>query len=110
MERPIESVRLTGLDGTQYEFLLSMGALRRLKKRFGVSSLQELMAKDAEEAAIGFLWEGMLDKKEGLTEDEFVNNLPAHLEALTRVVGLLLGASFPEKQNDPTAASTIPIQ
>lgn len=103
--RPIEPVSLTGLDGTQYDFLLSMGAIRRLKKRFSVTSLQSLMEKDAEEAGLGILWEALLNKAEGLTEEKFVDNLPAHFELVMKTCGKLLGASFPDAPANPMIAS-----
>lgn len=101
--RPIEALRFTTLDGKERRFLLTMGGIRRIKSRFQVKTLGEFMNQDAAEVGIPLLYEALQDKGD-LTEDEFAELLPAHMETIAKLSAELLGASFPE---NPTAASQL---
>ncbi len=101
MERPITPVTMTLIDGEERKFLLSMGGAKRLKARFNVKTLKDILALDAEEGGTAILWEALLDKN-GLTEEQFREKLPAHLMTVVRVVGELFGASFPDWKERPT--------
>lgn len=93
------------MDGREYKFLLSMGAIKRLKNRFNVKVISELLQRDAEEIGIPLLYEAMLEKN-GMTEQQFGEILPAHLEETIKTVMKLLGISFPESR--PTEAAQTP--
>lgn len=107
---PTDGPKLRLIDGVEKEFLLSMGSLRRLKKRFGVTLIKELLDRDAEEIGVPLLYEAMVDRG-NMTEDEFANLLPANLDIILRTVMSLLGYSFPDESKgakqpaDPTIAS-----
>jgi hypothetical protein len=79
-----------------------MGGIRRIKSRFEMKTLGEFMEKDAADVGIPLLYEALQDKGD-LTEDQFAELLPAHIEEITRMTAKLLGVSFPER---PTEAST----
>lgn len=95
MPRPIDPLMLTTVDGEEHALLLTMAGLRRLKQRFGVANLQELVSKDAESACVPILWEAVLNKG-AMTEEQFEEKLPAHVEDLFKLVARLLGISFPD--------------
>lgn len=78
-----------------------MGGIRRIKSRFDVKTLGEFMEGDAADVGIPLLYEALEDKGD-LTEDQFADLLPAHMEQIAKLTAELLGASFPE---NPTAAS-----
>lgn len=106
--RPIEPVTIRLADGQERKLLLSVGALMRLKKRFGVSTMKELLERDAVDS-LPILYEALIDKQ-GMTEDEFAELLPASLEEIGRTVLALLGVSLParptsEAPADPAATS-----
>lgn len=103
--RPIEPLILRTIDGQERKFLLSMGGIKRLKIRFGVQTISEFLQQDAEACGVPILYEALLDKG-GLTEDQFAELLPSHLEATGEAIGKLLGVSFPKP--DPTTASEMP--
>lgn len=103
--RPIETLKLTLNDGKEYRFLLSAGGVKRTKERLGVQTLKDILDRDAVGAGIPILWEAMLDKPEGWTEDSFSDQLPADMEGLTKSVMHLLGFSFPDPNNRPTGGA-----
>lgn len=105
--RPIQPVTLTAFDGQEFRFLLSMGGIRRLKERFGVKVINEILQYDAEGCGVPILYEALLDKN-GMTEDEFAEKLPANLELIIQTVLKLLGVSLPQPR--PTDAETTQIQ
>ena len=104
--RAIEPVRLKLMDGSEAQFLLSMGGIRKIKQKFGLKTIGEILAKDAEECGVPVLFEAMLNKN-GLTEEEFANKLPANLMATVKAIAQLLGASFPEATTDNDARPTM---
>lgn len=94
MERPIDPVLLKLTNGEERKLLLSFGGLRRLKQKFQVKSIQELMQKDSEEAMLCVLFESVLDKGD-MTLDQFADLVPAHVADLAAIVGKLFGQSMP---------------
>lgn len=105
-ETPLDPVRLTLMDGKEGRFLLTMGAIRRLKVRFGVKTIKDLLDRDVEEAGVPILFEAMMDKTAGLTEDQFAEQLPAHLDSVMSALGQLMASSFPQQpKTRPTPAS-----
>jgi hypothetical protein len=78
-----------------------MGGLRRLKTKLNVKEMSELLSRDAEASGVPILYEALLDKKTSdgvvMTEDQFADLLPAHLEDVIKTVALLMGASFPDR-------------
>lgn len=105
--RPIDPVTITSIEGKEYQFLLSMGGIRRLKKALKVSNLAEILAFDAEAAGIPILYEALLEKG-NMTEDQFADTLRADLNQIITTVTALLGVSMPDPR--PTEASTPTIQ
>lgn len=96
----IEPVILKTSDGKERKFLLSAGGINRLKNRFSVKTVLELLTKD-ESASQAVLWESLLDKGD-MTEEQFNDILVYNPALIAKAVGLLLGASFPDP---PLAAS-----
>lgn len=90
----IEPVVIKMSDGKERRFLLSSGGINRLKRKFEVKTLKELLDKD-ENAAFSILYEAMLDK-EGVTEDQFNDALPYNPEHIMKALAMLMGASFPD--------------
>mgnify|MGYP000891252379 CR=1 FL=1 len=112
MLRPIDPITLRLLNGEEVQFLLSMGGLRRIKKRFGCSQIADVLQRDVEECGVPLLYEALLDKG-SRTEEEFADLLPANLNDVLRAVLAMLGISMPtEQQQRPTEASpeTPPLQ
>ncbi len=101
MERAITPVTVKLIDGEERKFLLSMGGVRRLKERFALKSLKEVLDLDASEGGVAILYEAMLDKC-GLTESEFAEKLPAHLTVVVKAVAELFGVSFSDAKERPT--------
>lgn len=109
-ERSIDPITLVLKNGEERKFLLSMGDVRRLKTKFGVKLLSEILEQDACDCGIAVLYAALLDKG-AMTEDEFAELLPAHVEVVIKAVARLLGASFPDPKPDdrPTLPSpTVP--
>jgi len=90
----IDPVVIKMSDGKERRFLLSSGGINRLKRKYEVKTLKELLEVD-ESAATAILYEAMLDK-EGVTEDQFNDGLPYNPANIAKAVGMLLGASFPD--------------
>ena len=107
--RAIDPITITTTDKQERKLLLSMGGIRRLKKRLGLASISEVMNQDAEAAGVPILYEALVDKA-GLTEDQFADLLPADLAGIIQTVAQLMGASFPDPNDRPTEAGTTPIQ
>ena len=107
--RPIDPITITTTDGKERKLLLSMGGVRRLKKRLGAASIGDVMNQDAEAAGVPILYEALTEKGD-LTEDQFADILPADLAGIITTVARLMGASFPDAENRPTEAGTTPIQ
>lgn len=107
--RAIDPITITTTDKQERKLLLSMGGIRRLKKRLGLSTISEVMNQDAEAAGVPILYEALVDK-DGLTEDQFADLLPADLAGIIATVAKLMGASFPDADDRPTEAGTTPIQ
>ena len=106
MERPIEAVSLTLINGEQRQFLLSMGAIKRLKARFKAPTLKELLDRDVEAIGVPILYEAMLDRN-GMTEDQLADMLPSHLVELGQAVQKLLGLSMPTPDPLPPTQETL---
>jgi hypothetical protein len=106
MERPIDPITLKLKGGEEREFLLSMGGIRRLKKKLNAATIKDLLDRDACDAGIPILYEALLDKQ-GLTEDQFADLLPADLPRIGKAITELLGVSLPEPKpnTDPTLPS-----
>lgn len=102
MPRPINPITIELIDSTGHgqvaRFLLSMGGIRRIKTKFGVKTMQELLGGkyDVDEVAVPILFEAMLEKPAELTEDKFADMLDADMAGVSRAIGELVGASFPE--------------
>jgi hypothetical protein len=107
--RAIDPVTIETTDKKQRKLLLSMGSIRRLKRKLGIENLSEIMSRDAEGAGVPILYEALLDK-DGLTEDEFADLLPADLNGIIEIVARLMGASFPAQDDRPISAGPTPIQ
>lgn len=107
-ELSIDPIVIRLIGGEKRKFLLTMGGIRRLKTRFEVKTIQELMSRDLSDVGVPLLYEAMLDKTGIDNEDALADRLPAHLEALAMSVGKLLGASFPPNENPPPASPTMP--
>lgn len=108
-DRPIDPVTITLLDGREHSFLLSMGSIRRLKKRLEVSTIKALFDQDLEAIGIPLLWESLLDKGD-LTEEQFADSLPANLQGLAEAIGRLLGASVNKAADRPPTPTPETIQ
>ncbi len=106
----IKPVLLTTTDGKEREFLLTAGGMNRIKKKFDVNNIKELLALE-ETALVPILYEALLDKND-LTEEQFNDIIPFNPEPLMRALGMLLGASFPDppKATETTQTLTAAIQ
>lgn len=104
-ERPITPVAITLTDGQERKFLLSLGALKRIKERLKLDTLQELLNRDIVDCGIPILWEALLDKAD-MTEDRLADLLPADVQALIRSIMALLGVSMPESRPTLPPAET----
>lgn len=107
--RAIETYKFKTTDGEEREFLLTMGGIKRLLGRFKVANLRDLMAKDVAELAGPVLYEALLNKPAGLTEDGFADLLPAYFEDMSGAMLALMGASMPVPPN-PTPTETATTQ
>jgi hypothetical protein len=105
MIRAIDPITITTTDGKERKLLLSMGGIRRLKQKFGVKMLGELLERDAEEAGVPILFEALIEKGD-LTEDQFIEILPADMNGVILTVMRLMGVSMPDPR--PTQAETAP--
>ena len=106
--RPTEALKLTLLDGKEREFLLTMGGVRRVVKRLGLTSEAELSRASGIDAIIVTLHEGCLDKGD-LSEGEFAELLPAtRITDYSVACARLLGLSMPEPDGRPMPASPSP--
>lgn len=97
---PTEPMVLTLHGGQEREFLLSMGGLKRLKERFKVKGISDLLQADLVDAGVPILFEA-LQGKAGMTEDQFIDLVPANLEDIGRAILKLFGASMPESKPRP---------
>lgn len=102
----IEPVILKTSDGKERKFLLSAGGMNRLKTRFTVKTVLELLTKD-ESASTAVLWEALLDKGD-MTEDAFNDVLVYNPALIAKAIGLLLGVSFPDPQKAAGQVTQIP--
>lgn len=103
MIHAIDPVTITTLDGEQRKLLLSLGALRRLKKRFAVETLQELLARDVADLGPPLLYESLpKSDRDAITEEQFGELIPADVAAVGRIVLKLIGVSLPDAR--PTEA------
>lgn len=98
----IQPVRLTTTDKKEREFLLTAGGMNRLKKRFDVKGLKDLLALE-ETAALAILYEALIEKTD-MTEEQFNDILPFNPQQIGTAMAMLLGASFPDppKAAEPT--------
>jgi hypothetical protein len=103
--RPIETLTIHLADGQERKLLLSVGALKRLKTRFGVSTMKDLLERDAVDS-VPILYEALTDKT-GLTEDQFADLLPADLQAIGKTILALMGVSFPDRPTQEAPAQTV---
>ncbi len=108
--RPTDPIKLTLLDGKERGFLLSMGAIKRLKGRFKAKTVADLLTKDTEDVLVPVLFEALVEK-DGLDEDRFTDLMPVDFEAISEAVRSLFGFSMPDPSPDPTLPSPeTPIQ
>ncbi len=110
--RPIEPTTLKLLNGEERSFLLSMGAVKRLKSRFKVKTVEELLTRDTEDVLVPVLFEALMNR-DGMTEDQFSDLMPVDFQAISVAVAELFVGSMPEaKPNEvPILPSPeIPIQ
>jgi len=105
--KPVEVLALTLLDGKERRFLLTAGGGQRLKARFGVKIITDILQRDAYEVGPPLLFEAMLDKGE-MTEEQFLELLPGGLEFLSRAITGVFGVSVPDDKERPTSASETP--
>ena len=97
----IDPVVIKTTDGKERKFLLSAGGINRLKQRFKVTTVKDLLAAD-ESAAVTVLYEAMLEKGD-MTEEQFNDVLPYNPPHIVKAICMLFGASFPDP---PPAAAT----
>ena len=97
---PTEPLRLTLVDKQEREFLLTMGGVKKLKERFKAKAISDLLQADLVDAGVPILYEAMLDKQ-GMTEEQFMELLPADLESLSKAILKLFGFSMPEPKDRP---------
>jgi hypothetical protein len=70
----IDPVCLKTVDGKDLRFILTRGAVKRLRARFGGKELSELLGQ-GEEAAAALLYESLLDKGD-MTEEQLSDVVP----------------------------------
>lgn len=99
-ERLIEPVAVN-IRGQELRFLLSHGAVRRVKKRYSVKNWSGVVARlREEEDPVPILYECIVDRPADLSEDAFADLLPF---AMTMdLIRTILGDHLPEP--GPTAA------
>ena len=97
MTDPVEPVRIVLLDGKERLFLLSAGALRRVREKLKAGNLQEVLERDIEAAGPALLWEALREKN-GITEEDFLELLPADLPVQLNATMTLLDRSYPERK------------
>lgn len=108
--RNIDPVSLMTTDGQERKFLLTRGALNRLRKRLGVKNLQEILARVGtdEDGAMGvFLYECLQDRG-SLTEDQFLDIMPFSIERDQAAITKILGVSMPQPDGGGDARPTDP--
>lgn len=108
--RAIEPVSLTTIDGEERKFLLTRGALNRLRKKLQAKNLPEILKKvgSDDDGAMGtFLYECLQDKGE-LTEEKFLEIMPFSIEHDQAAMAKILGVSLPEKKEDEDGRPTDP--
>lgn len=104
-EHAVEPLRLTLADGQEREFLLTWAGYKRVKAHFHAHSFQQVLEhEDGEEVVPFILWTAMLNKN-GMTQEQFEELLPCHMNTLTESVKALLMKSEPDKADLPTRAS-----
>lgn len=95
-ESPYDHATLTLLDGRQYRFQLSMGGLRRVKQRFGISDLAELLKRDIAELST-LLYEALPKaERAAISEEDFVDLVPVDVDLIGKTVLKLFNVSFPD--------------
>jgi hypothetical protein len=102
--RPIDPVEIVLIDGKPRSFLLSMGGIRRLKQRLKCKTLPEIMSKDTDESIVPVLWEALLNK-EGMTEEQLADLIPAHIQSLASAINDLFQISLADKDPNPQSPS-----
>lgn len=108
--RAIDPVVLTTTDEQERKFLLTRGALKRIRTRLKVKTLPEVLSKVAQDddgAMAVFLYECLLDKGT-LTLEQFEDVMPFNIEDDQRALAKILGASLPEPSENPPVP--LPIQ
>lgn len=96
MERPVKPVTITLLDETEHRLRLSMGAVKRLKERFKVNLISELLNRDASDS-VPILYEALpKEAKATMSEEDFADLVPANLEVTIKLVAALFGMFVPE--------------
>lgn len=90
--RPVDPITITTVDGVEHHLLLTLGGLRRVMQRFGARTTAELM-QAAEVDAIGaILYEALpAAERASMTEEAFIEALPADLQMLSVAAVRLLG-------------------
>lgn len=91
-------------DGVERRFCLSLPGLKRVASKLGLSKTSEIFDADMTQSYPVILFEALVDKGE-LTEEQFGELIPAHLEDLNEIVGKLLGLKR-KKAADPTSPTT----
>jgi hypothetical protein len=107
--RSIEPIAFTTTDGKERYFLLKMSGVKKLKDRFKVKQIAGILDRDVEECGVPILYEALLDK-DGLTEEQFADLVPAYLELMGETIARLLGASMPEKKAEDPPRPTPLVQ
>lgn len=90
------------MDGQERKFLLSTGAIGRVREKLGAKNLKEIMEHDIMIVGPPLLWEALQNKGD-LTEAQFFENLPADLPVLLDAVITLMDRSYPEKKRKAEA-------
>ena len=98
---PFEPLEYTLLDGKAYLFRLTLGGLRRVKRSLGAASIQAAIQNDGLDASISILWESLIEKPGGMTEDQFADLLPPDFKAISELVSKLMNV-------DGVTASPLP--
>lgn len=110
---PIEPITLKTTDGQERGFLLTRGALRRIRAKLGVKTLQEVLGKVAtdDDGAMGvLLYECLLVKGE-LSFDQFEDIMPFGVNQSQSLLAEILNVSLPGQDSErPTVAPLNTIQ
>jgi hypothetical protein len=95
-QAPISPLAYVGLDGQERKFLITLGALKRLRSAATTA--------DGFETAINLVWAAQYPwSKSAISADEIADTMPADLDELTKFIEALREHSGMPKEN-PTEA------